>query len=81
MADPSPETDTKIAEYFRNTGRGEMADQMEASNAQQRDSVSLFEEDPVTDEPDAQAEGEQFVADLKAALRGNKVSLPGLLDR
>jgi hypothetical protein len=65
MSDLERET----VEYLRLAGQDAMADHLESQIAP----------DPEPTTP-ALDEGEQFVADLKAALRGNRTSLPSLLD-
>jgi hypothetical protein len=66
------------SEALRQLGRDDLADQLELRTEPQLDPVPVLVDDGA---PDAQAEGEAFLAELKAARNRGKVSLPGLLDQ
>jgi hypothetical protein len=84
------EHDEQIIEALVASGRPEMAQQIrderlarELAASGRDDLADQLTGTPTTDVDDdsAAGEGDQFVKELKAALQGNKVSLPGLLDQ
>ena len=81
------EHDDKIIEALEASGRPEMAKQIrderltkELADSGRGDMADKLTGTPTEDEAPGD-EGAEFIEQLRTALKGNKVSLPGLLDQ